>query len=67
MREPYDKSTHSPWGLFRGDDIYWLGMARGSADAWTIGLGWPDQEEIDAAKKRDGIYAAPVGLVPRAR
>ncbi len=61
MTEAYDKSTHSPWGLFRGDDIFWLGMARGEADAWSIGLGWPDQEEIAAAKTRR-IYAAPVGL-----
>ncbi len=66
MPEPYNKSTHSPWGLFRGDDIYWLGMATGEAAAWAIGLGWPSQEEIDAAKAR-GIYAAPVGLVPRAK
>ncbi len=67
MREPYDKTTYSPWGLFRGNDIYWLGMARDETEAWIIGLGWPDQEEIDAAKNRDWIYAAPVGLVPRAR
>ena len=66
MREPYDKSTHSPWGLFRGNDIFWLGMARGEEETWTIGLGWPDQPEIDAAKTR-GIYAAPAGLVPRAK
>lgn len=62
--QPIDKSVYSPWALFRGGDIYWLGMVRGEAEAWQIALGWPDKTEIDDAKSR-GIYAAPVGLVPR--
>ncbi len=66
MLDPYDKRTHSPWGIFRGNDIYWLGMAQGEEEAWTIALGWPAKEEIDAAKSQR-IYAARVGLVPRTK
>jgi hypothetical protein len=64
MPEPYDKTLFSPWGLFRGNDIYWLGMARDEQAAWVIGLGWPDESELAAAKSA-GIYAAPVGLTKR--
>lgn len=65
MPQPYDKSQFSPWALFKGNDIYWLGMASGEDQAWTIGLGWPDAKEI-AAAKAEGIYATKVGLRPRA-
>lgn len=59
-----DKSLYSPWALFRGDEIFWLGMVKNEDEAWQIALGWPDEAEIKDAKSR-GIYAAPVGLVPR--
>lgn len=64
MPEPYDKTLFSPWGVFKGNDIYWLGMARDADETWTIALGWPSQEEIDYAKSQ-GLYAASVGIVPR--
>lgn len=59
-----DKAVYSPWALMRGEELFWLGVAKNEAEAWQIALGWPDKAEIDDAKSR-GIYAAPVGLVPR--
>jgi hypothetical protein len=61
MPEPYDKTVFSPWGLFRGENIYWIGMAENERDAWVIGLGWPSEEEI-ADCKSQGILASPVTL-----
>jgi len=54
--EPYTK-IFSPWGLFRGEEIVWIGMALDEEAAWKVGLGWPSSEEIAEAKAK-GVYAA---------
>jgi len=63
MENPYDREVYSPWAVMRGDEIYFLGMAKDEKDTWTIALGWPDEDEIHDAKSR-GLYAIPVEIGP---
>lgn len=53
-----------PWALFKGEDIYWIGLAESENAAWTIALGWPDMEEI-AAARAGGMFATRVNVEPK--
>lgn len=46
-----------PWVIVTPAGVYWLGHAKDEAHAWSIALGWPDKDEIDAWKAK-GCYAA---------
>ena len=46
-----------PWVVVAPSGVYWLGHARDEASAWSIALGWPDEEEV-AEHKRAGWYAS---------
>ena len=46
-----------PWVVVAPSGVHWLGQASDEAQAWTVALGWPDDEEV-AEHKRDGWYAA---------
>ena len=46
-----------PWVVCGPAGVYWLGHAKDEHQAWTIALGWPDDEDIRAHKDR-GWYAA---------
>lgn len=46
-----------PWVVVAPSGVHWLGHADSEASAWSIALGWPDEEEV-AEHKRAGWYAA---------
>jgi len=41
-----------PWAAFRYGRVVYLGLHPNEEDCWRIFLGWPDDEEINQAKKR---------------
>jgi hypothetical protein len=54
--------THT-WGIFnRHGGLVHVGLYAKENDAWTIYLGWPDEEEIEA-NKRQGLHTARVEII----
>lgn len=47
----------TPWVVVAPGGLYYVGLHEDERSAWTIALGWPDDEEI-ADRKREGWYAA---------
>ena len=47
-----------PWVVVAPDGVDWLGHAKNERDAWTVALGWGDDEDIELYKQA-GWYAAP--------
>jgi hypothetical protein len=56
-----EKGFFQPWVVVAPEGVHWMGRAYNEADAWRIGLGYPDAEEI-AWQKARGWYAAPATL-----
>ena len=46
-----------PWVVVSPSGVSWLGHASDESGAWSVALGWPDDEEI-AHHRRQGWYAA---------
>lgn len=45
------------WVVCGPRGLYWIGLCRDEQQAWTIALGWPTDEDVEAHKKH-GWYAA---------
>ena len=41
--------------------LAYVGLHRDEAECWSVYLGWPDAEEVEAAKA-EGFYCAPATL-----
>lgn len=41
-----------PYGVYHepSQQLYYIGLHDNEADCWKVYLGWPDEEEIEAAK-----------------
>lgn len=64
MSDP-GKLGMQPWVVVKPEGLAYIGLHEDEASAWTVYLGWPDAEDIAAAKAK-GWYAAPATATWRA-
>lgn len=50
------EQLRTPWVVVSPAGVVWLGHADNEQQAWSVALGWPDDEEINNCKAR-GWYA----------
>ena len=50
-----------PWVVVAPEGVHWIGQAWSERDAWRIGLGYPDEAEVEWHKGQ-GWYAAQATL-----